>query len=130
MGALMLLTIVLVIFYLRYAREPGLALSASSAKKYMCVVAFGTFAYWLNLLPYLGVKRSAFAYHYMPALMYAELVAPISMDRVFGARYMGLAAKLMLVAFSAGFYYWAPWIYSLPLTAEEHAARRWYRRWD
>ena len=130
MAALMLLTLVLVLFYLRYAREPGLALAASTARTYMRVVAFGTIAYWLNLLPYLGVKRSAFAYHYMPALMYAELVAPISMDRVLGPRFMATAAKLLLLAFAASFVYWAPWIYSLPLSADEHAARRWLKRWD
>jgi dolichyl-phosphate-mannose--protein O-mannosyl transferase len=128
-GAMMVLTFVLVVFYMRYQREPGLDIG-SHFKKYVAVVAFGTVAYSLNLLPYVGVKRSCFAYHYMPALMYAELVTPITMDRVFGPKYMGLATKLLLVLYTAGFLYFAPWIYALPLSADEHAARRWLRRWD
>lgn len=112
-----------------FQREPGLYL-ATHFKSYFAVVAFCTITYWLNLLPYLGVKRSAFAYHYMPALMYAELLTPISMDRLFGPRFMGLATSVVLATFLAGFAYFAPWVYALPLDADQHAARRWLKRWD
>ena len=32
--------------------------------------------------------------------------------------------------FLAGFAYFAPWVYALPLDADQHAARRWLKRWD
>ena len=48
------------------------------------MVAFCVITYSLNLLPYIAVNRSAFCYHYMPALMYAELLSALTMDRLFG----------------------------------------------
>jgi dolichyl-phosphate-mannose--protein O-mannosyl transferase len=41
------------------------------------------FAAWLcNLAPYILVSRSCFVYHYMPGLLYAELLAAIWVDRI------------------------------------------------
>ena len=47
-------------------------------------MAFCVLTYALNLLPYIAVNRSAFCYHYMPALMYAELLSALTIDRLFG----------------------------------------------
>ena len=74
-----------------YKREHGIEL-ATHFSHFFAVVGFCVAAYTLNLLPYLGVKRSAFIYHYMPALMYAEILAALTMDRVFGA--LGAAAAV------------------------------------
>ena len=67
----------------RYKREPGLRLPHHFSA-YFSVVAFCVLTYSLNLLPYIAVNRSAFCYHYMPALMYAELLSALTMDRLFG----------------------------------------------
>jgi dolichyl-phosphate-mannose--protein O-mannosyl transferase len=101
----------------------------------------------------------------MPALMYAELLAALTMDRLFGAwrptargaasppcpcvsrapratvlllwlppvagpKYMPIAARLFLLTMVAGFAYFMPWIYALPLSQEAAAKRRWLPRWD
>jgi dolichyl-phosphate-mannose--protein O-mannosyl transferase len=161
----------------RYKREHGIELETHFSH-YFCVVTFCVAAYFLNLLPYLGVKRSAFIYHYMPALMYAEILAALTMDRLFGAfhvntllrggarsltrpllqqrvprlhvrdqpgtassarptawlfagpKYMPIAARLFLLTMVAGFAYFMPWIYALPLSQEAHNQRRWLKRWD
>ena len=72
-------------------------------------MAFCVLTYALNLLPYIAVNRSAFCYHYMPALMYAELLSALTMDRLFGE-----APAVSVWAwsrsrreFSYGFYYCA-----------------------
>ena len=82
------------------------------------------------MLPYLGVKRSAFIYHYMPALMYAEILAALTMDRIFGPAYMPWASRVTIAIMVGGFAYFAPWIYALPRTPDEHASMRWFPRWD
>ena len=43
-------------------------------------VVFCICAYLLNLAPYLQVKRSTLIYHYMPALLYAELLAARTLE--------------------------------------------------
>ena len=46
----------------------------------MCSFAFVS---WVcNLAPYVLVQRSSFVYHYMPGLLYAELLAALWLDRI------------------------------------------------
>lgn len=39
---------------------------------FFTAIGYCGWTYMLNLLPYILVNRSAFIYHYMPALMYGE----------------------------------------------------------
>lgn len=91
-----------------------------------------TFLFWgwlINLLPYILVDRSAFVYHYLPGLIYAQLLSGVLTDMLpFSLRIVVLTATM--VAVIATFFYYAPWIYCIPLTSAEHAARRWLPRWD
>lgn len=90
------------------------------------------FLFWgwlINLLPYILVDRSAFVYHYLPGLIYAQLLSGVLVDQL----PKKLRAVVVVVLFSvtiAGFIYYAPWIYCTPLTSDEHAERRWLKRWD
>lgn len=85
---------------------------------------------WLfNLLPYILVDRSAFVYHYLPGLLYAQLLSGVMVDQL--PRPVGLASVLLaLIASIASFIYFVPWTYCFPLTSEQHAAMRWTGRWD
>ena len=40
------------------------------------------------------------------------------------------AMRLLLIAVTLVFGFFAPWTYALPLTPEAHARRRWLPRWD
>ena len=91
------LTAVLVAAYVRYKREPGLGLDTHFSS-FFSVVAFCVLTYSLNLLPYIAVNRSAFCYHYMPALMYAEVLSALTMDRLFGEREGGFGGCMLLYA--------------------------------
>lgn len=94
------------------------------------VVAFCFIVYACNLLPYLAVKRSCFIYHYMPALMYGQLITGLMIDRLVPRRWRWHVAMALLVICAGCFLYYAPWIYALPLSSEGHARRRWLPRWN
>ena len=49
-----------------------------------------------NLLPYVLVTRSCFIYHYMPALMYGEIMTALLVDKLAGRKFMPLACKVIL----------------------------------
>ena len=97
----------------------------------LSMIAYCLVGYFCNLLPYLSVSRSCFAYHYMPALLYGEILAGIMLERLFGKR---LGAALMVQYITTAvflvFVFFAPWIYSLPLSAEGHEQRRWLKTWN
>ena len=86
--------------------------------------------YGLNLLPYLGVKRSTFIYHYMPALIYGQLITGRIIDAVTPKKYLPHVTKAFLLLGIVGWMYLAPWVYALPLTPEAHDRRRLMPRWN
>jgi len=96
--------------------------------------ALGTYLFtgWLlNLLPYIGVKRAAFLYHYLPGLLYGILLTALLVDRAplpRTGRYQLVTIGVLLAA--AAFIYFSPWIYGLYLTIEEQQKRRWLRGWN
>ena len=116
-------------FYLRYKHHPEFQLQRLFGDAFTAM-GYCIWVYWLNLLPYILVARSAFIYHYMPALMYAEIMTAIMVDQLAGPKAMPVISKILITIVFAGFLYYAPWVYALPLTSEGHARRRWYRRWD
>lgn len=85
---------------------------------------------WLcNLLPYMLVDRAAFIYHYIPGLFYGQLLTAASFDllpRRTKYTLIVVFGTLMVTALV----YWAPFIYSLPLTRDELSRRRWLPRWN
>jgi len=86
-------------------------------------------AYALNLLPYIAVERSAFLYHYIPGLFYAELLTALVIDR-FPKSYKLALVILILTLEVAAFIYWAPWVYAISLSKVAHDKRRWLPRWN
>jgi dolichyl-phosphate-mannose--protein O-mannosyl transferase len=104
------------------AATPGLAAFFASGS--FCVVA-----YCLNLIPYLGVARSTFIYHYMPALIYGELLLARVVEHLAGSR-TPQAARLVLLIVGLVWLHYTPWIYGFPLTNDAHQRRRWNPRWD
>lgn len=90
------------------------------------------FLFWgwlINLLPYILVDRSAFVYHYLPGLLYAQLLAGVLVDQL-PRSLRAIVVAATLAATIAVFVYYAPWIYCFPITSDEHAARRWLPKWD
>ena len=91
---------------------------------------FCLLGYFFNLLPYLGVVRSTFVYHYMPALVFAQILSARVFETLTPVRYRAAAFKVVVLVVALVFVYFSPWIYALPMQQEAHARRRWLPRWD
>ena len=86
--------------------------------------------YTFNLLPYMAVKRSCFIYHYMPAMMYAEVLAGLLVEQLAGRRWAPAVVKALLVPVVAIYLFYAPWVYGFALSNDAHERRRWLPRWN
>ena len=118
-------------FYLRYKHFRGnCGWLSRRVAPFFSATGYCLWVYVLNLLPYILVNRSAFIYHYMPALMYGEVIAALMVEQLVGKQRMPLAMKLIMLVVLSSFCYYAPWVYAYPLTSEGHARRRLLKRWD
>lgn len=122
------LSIVTIILYGRYRGHPDLGLTKFGPK--VAVMGYSIIVYALNLLPYIAIKRSCFIYHYMPALMYAQICCGFLFDLWVPVHWRASAFKVAFTAIFAVYLFYAPWVYALPLTNEGHERRRWLPRWN
>lgn len=117
--------------YLRLRTFRGVAAADAEGRgKFAAVMVFCLLGYVLNLAPYLGVKRSTFIYHYMPALLYAELLAARTVDWLVAPAWRNFAVRVYVLAVAAIYLFNYPWIYAFPITNDGHARRRWLPRWN
>lgn len=69
---------------------------------------------------YVAVSRAAFCYHYLPGLLYGELLVAIVLDGltdVFAPKQKVLVCSVVIAIAAYGTWYFAPWIYALPIPA-------------
>lgn len=99
-------------FYVRYRTDPELDLTGFGPV--FARIGYCLIVYMLNLLPYILVSRSAFIYHYMPALMYAEVLTALLLEQLVGKALMPAATKVVAFIVVTGWLYYAPWVYALP----------------
>lgn len=114
--------------YCRYRHDSTLRLPRSWGAT-MRVLTYLCLVYLCNLLPYILVSRSAFIYHYMPALLYGELIFGVLVDRLFN-QFAPTVTKYMTLAVLLVWLHFAPWVYCLEATLDDHARRRWLKGWD
>ena len=100
-----------------------LARPAWRQKKFLGLLLIG---YLINLLPFIGIGRVMFIYHYMVALIFAILIAVYLIDQ--------LEDKLIVITVAtslalAGFVFFAPFTYGLPLNASALPLRIWLPSW-
>jgi dolichyl-phosphate-mannose-protein mannosyltransferase len=93
-------------------------------------LTFCLLVYGINLMPYLGVKRSTFIYHYMPALIYGQIITGRIIDAMVPKKYLATATKAYLLLVLVGWVFMAPWVYALPITGDAHDRRRLMPRWN
>lgn len=108
------------------------ALKSLRKESFLYAMRTCIFLFWgwlINLLPYILVDRSAFVYHYLPGLIYAQLLSGVLVDQL-PLKIRVLVVMGVLGATIATFIYYAPWVYCFPLSSEEHANRRWLPKWD
>jgi dolichyl-phosphate-mannose-protein mannosyltransferase len=102
-----------------------LTLSAKKRKldKILVILLGG---YFLNLLPFIGVKRVMFLYHYLTALIFAILILCYLADKNKNSRkiFMGI-----VIAAITAFLFFSPLSYGLPLSDEAYKVRVWFASW-
>lgn len=83
-------------------------------------------AWLLNFLPFIGIGRVMFLYHYLTALVWAVLILAYLVDRL--KRPEKAVVALTAVALVM-FVFFAPLSYGLPLSPESLKMRRWFSTW-
>ncbi|HUO75447.1 MAG TPA: phospholipid carrier-dependent glycosyltransferase [Candidatus Paceibacterota bacterium] len=83
-------------------------------------------AWLMNMLPFIGITRVMFLYHYLTALIWAILALAYFADQLKRpVKTMLAVSGLALVLFV----FFAPLSYGLPLTDSEYNARVWFSSW-
>lgn len=82
--------------------------------------------YFLNLLPFIGIKRVMFLYHYLTGLVFAILILVYMIEKQKHAKkiFIGLT-----IASAVAFIYFAPLTYGLPLSERAYNSRVWLPSW-
>ncbi len=94
-----------------------------SIKKTGVILLIG---YMINLLPFIGIDRVMFLYHYLTALVFAILLLTHLIDQE--KRNYRYFAPLMIVSI-ATFILFAPLSYGLTLSENDYAWRLWLNTW-
>jgi dolichyl-phosphate-mannose-protein mannosyltransferase len=81
----------------------------------------------LNILPFFGIKRAMFLYHYMTALVFAIIALVYLLDQMENKK---KAFATLLIACLAAFIFFAPLTYGLPLSKGAYHARVWLHSWQ
>ncbi|GAB0493858.1 hypothetical protein MMPV_005144 [Pyropia vietnamensis] len=104
-------------------------LPAPAERSVLATGVFLLFGWLTSLLPFVLVDRTSFLYHYLPALMYGQLLAALVVDQL-PRRLRYFVCCLIVCGVLAAYLYWAPWVYALPRSSDWHQSRRWMARWN
>ncbi|KAK4537719.1 hypothetical protein CDCA_CDCA14G3744 [Cyanidium caldarium] len=129
--AVVLLTIVALPFALRWlAHARHRPAARSRIQQHLRVAVFLLLGYALGLLPYAPIARSTFIYHYLPPLLFAELLfAHMVVDGPWVPEVIKPAqlGTLIIVVFWC-FWYFRAWVYGhISLSADDHEHMRWLK---
>ncbi len=82
--------------------------------------------YFLNLLPFIGIKRVMFLYHYLTGLVFAILILVYLIEKQKHTKkiFIGLT-----IASAVAFIYFAPLTYGLPLSQKAYDTHVWLPSW-
>lgn len=83
-------------------------------------------AWLMNMLPFMGISRVMFLYHYFTALIWAILMLAYLVDRSGQRRKTVIAISVAALAL---FIFFAPLSYGLPLSDSSYEARVWFDSW-
>lgn len=84
--------------------------------------------YIINMLPFIGVQRVMFLYHYLTGLIFAILLLAYWIDKMPNKKTKKICLSLGLLALAA-FIYFSPLSYGLPLSPDAYESRVWLGSW-
>jgi dolichyl-phosphate-mannose--protein O-mannosyl transferase len=87
--------------------------------------------YASGLLPWIGISRCAFIYHYMPSVAFGFFACAFGLDYALShpQRCWRLAGVAALAAIVAAFIFWLPLALGLPISNEGFYSRMWFNSW-
>ena len=87
--------------------------------------------YGANLLPWIGVHRCIFIYHYMTSVVFAFLAIAWLVDKCLASYNLVLRASGITITFIIfiAFAFWMPIYLGLPLSPEAYQMRMWFNSW-
>ena len=83
--------------------------------------------YFINYLPFIGIGRVMFLYHYFASLIFAILALAYLIDRQRFSKRVFIAC---IALYALAFLYFAPLSYGLPLDASQFQNRMWLTTWQ
>ena len=83
--------------------------------------------FFLNMLPFIGIKRVMFLYHYLAGLIFAIIILVYLIDQSKQKKKI-FFALFALAAIS--FVYFSPLSYGLNLSPEQYRQRLWLKTWE
>lgn len=92
--------------------------------------AFLLLGYVVNWIPYIGISRVCFIYHYMPSLFFAILLAALFFDyfvKNWRAKQIGAAIIILTAAWH--FWYFSPFTYGTEITTSQASQMEWLPAW-
>jgi len=87
--------------------------------------------YGANLIPWMGISRCAFLYHYMGSSVFATLALAWWGDRAL-SRQNPTLTRMVWIAIGfcvVGFIFWMPIFLGLPLDEAGYRLRMWFPSW-
>lgn len=84
-------------------------------------------AWLMNMLPFIGISRVMFLYHYLTALIWAVLMLAYIVDTLKKPARTALVLSALALAC---FVFFAPLTYGLPMSDGAYHQRLWFRTWQ
>ncbi|MBI2626981.1 MAG: phospholipid carrier-dependent glycosyltransferase [Parcubacteria group bacterium] len=88
------------------------------------------FGYCLNLLPFIGISRVMFLYHYLSALIFSILILALLLEQNKNSKFLSFPIwKVLLVGAVVFFLIFSPLSYGLPLLPTNYEHLVWFPSW-
>lgn len=97
--------------------------------KFLPVIGLLLFAYLLNWLPFAGIARVMFLYHYLFAFIFSAMILSILTAEVLPQRHRRTAVIALATLSVAGFVFFAPITYGWPLSPSGLQEHVWLPGW-
>jgi len=114
------------VFSLLYLRFRDRNFPSANGNRFFSLGCFFFFGWVVNLLPYVLVERTTFIYHYLPGLLYGQMLIGLSVDFYFSKfpKVRGLVAMAVLLVIIVVWGYFGGWVYAYPLSPQAQFARK------
>ncbi|MDF5721370.1 MAG: phospholipid carrier-dependent glycosyltransferase [Rhizonema sp. PD37] len=117
-------------FLIPLARRKSVSVATAFSTD-MWIIVYILVNYVANLLPWVGVNRCIFIYHYMTGVVFAFLAIAWLVDRWLFSYRKELRAISVTITFLilGSLVFWMPIYLGLPLTSDGYRLRMWFNSW-